>query len=285
MGFSVNALFYGDHAPLAARLLDGLLAAADWSLIDEIRFAFNDVCEVTRRCVTAAARVVPVPCYLYEEVRGRNVGKYPLLRRMLYDTQYPLSAARLMWFDDDTYLRPETTRSWWRQVWELSQRYVMLGSRYNMTQRGLQYKAIPQQPWYNGQPVGKFHRYKFFTGGWWVADPTILRKWNYPFPELHHNGGDTLLGELMRQQDYPVFHFNNGIAINADDKGVESNSPRRGTKSVWPWQESRPTDLSHHDFQVRVTAYGQPRKPQHRDPGPLPPCNSLRTGSIPIRTS
>lgn len=259
MGFSVNALFYGDHTPLAARLLKGFLATADWSLIDDVRFAFNAVAEKTRQCVTAVADSLPVPCHIYEERNGRNVGKYPLVRRMFYDPVRPITSSRIMWFDDDTYFRDGTNSDWWLRVWTLAQKHVLVGSRYRMLTRGNQYMAVPLQPWYTGKAFSKKQRFIFCTGGWWVADAAVLRKWDYPFPELHHNGGDTMLGEVIRQQGYSLCHFNDGIAINADAAGKESKSERRGIESRWIWQDyepGKPVDLSHQQFEVKVTSYG-----------------------------
>ncbi len=68
-----------------------------------------------------------------------------------------------------------------------------------------------------------------------------------------------MLGELMRQQGYSLFHFNDGIAINADAAGKESNSERRGIESRWIWQDyepGKPVDLAHQQFDVKVTSYG-----------------------------
>lgn len=259
MGFSVNVLFYGDHAPLAVRCLSGLLRTADWSLVDDVRFAFNAVSTATQQYVTQVGHDLPVPCYLYRPQHGVNVGKYPLMRRMFYDPRVPLRSSRVMWFDDDTYFRPTASAAWWSEVWQLSQQWKLIGSLYHMLSRGRQYLAVPQQPWYTGKQLLPRHRFTFCTGGWWVADFAMLRRWEYPFPELHHNGGDTMLGELCRQQDTPIYRFNRDIAINADETGAESSSKRRGMESRWIWQDyvaGMPTQLEHQNFECEITPCG-----------------------------
>ena len=111
-----------------------------------------------------------------------------------------------MWFDDDSWLAsPE-------DVWSDLRRYqvsgaTVLGSPHRIRQRGRQYEMIRRQPWYTGLPVDAHHRFTFATGAWWVADPLFLRKHDYPFPGLHHNGGDSILGELVRQQRGQILRF------------------------------------------------------------------------------
>jgi len=272
VGFSVNALFYGDHPDLAARLLKSLLATADWSLVDDVRFACNECCDKTRQYVYAVASSLPVRSLVYGEKDGRNVGKYPLMRRMLYEQgDRALRSTHVMWFDDDTYLTGD--RSWWKTVWDLAQQHTLLGSTYSIRQRGNQHVAIRKQPWFTGKPVGANHRYWFCTGGWWVAEREVLTRWNYPWPELHHNGGDSVLGELCRQQGYSIHKFNEGVAINADEQGVESAAKRRGMETRWIWQnytDGQVPDLSHHDFECVVASF--PGGTVHAEPAASKPA-------------
>ncbi len=109
--------------------------------------------------------------------------------------------------------------------------------------------------WYTGRPVDPPYRPSFIQGAWWTADLAALKEWNYPFPELHHNGGDVILGELARQQLWSWKKFNEGVAINANEHGVESAAPRRGitTPVIWSqWQPGETPSLVHQDFEVQV---------------------------------
>jgi hypothetical protein len=69
----------------------------------------------------------------------------------------------------------------------------------------------------------------FITGGWWTIRTDIIRKWHWPTLDIKHNGGDMMLGELCRQQNYKMKNFDHGVGINAK-MGSEraSSAPRRG---------------------------------------------------------
>jgi hypothetical protein len=174
------------------------------------------------------------------------------MRRMLHSK--PL-AERLMWFDDDSHL---TTRDpyWWLNVRDRARTVTVMGELYYLTQRGRQYLGIREQPWYTGEPVDQDHRYHFATGGWLVIDSSFIKRWDYPFPDLFHNGGDSILGELVRQQHGNLVSWHEGVEIN-----VGGRKGRRGlgvAQEVYVWQNCVPgqsADLSHHDFPCRVRVY------------------------------
>jgi hypothetical protein len=85
---------------------------------------------------------------------------------------------------------------------------------------------------------------RFATGGFWVIKTELLYRYNYPWPELDHNGGDSLLGELCLQQDLRLQQFKEGVKINASRDGKESAAKRRGTSQ-------KPLG---HDFQPSVAS-------------------------------
>lgn len=232
--FSVCALFYGDHADLAARLLASL-ADADEAVVAEYRFGLNAVCEKTLELVNDFAHGTKRPAMICMPREGKNVGKYPLMRKMFHDPARPLRGDRVMWFDDDSYVTggPE----WWGRVHHDSDTSHLVGAVYSIRSRGEQYANVPKQPWYGDLALKPGHVFRFCTGGWWICRTDVLRKWDYPWPVLHHNGGDSLLGELVRQQKLVLLDRREGVRINADWNGVESKSPRRGIQSKWPWQD------------------------------------------------
>jgi hypothetical protein len=41
-----------------------------------------------------------------------------------------------------------------------------------------------------------------------------MKQLDWPDPRLNHNGGDTLLGEAIRQQQLPRHAFHYGVKIN-----------------------------------------------------------------------
>jgi hypothetical protein len=91
---------------------------------------------------------------------------------------------------------------------------------------GKQADWIKAQPWYNGKEPSSYTQ--FAAGGWWVVQTESLRIFDWPPPALKHRGGDIMLGELLRQHDLPLGHFRDGVWINANEHGVESQSTRRG---------------------------------------------------------
>lgn len=269
MGFSVNALFYGDQLWLAQRCLESIVASAQPPFVDDIRVALNEpsqeVVDYVYETLFRTHRDRGIPCYVFREKNFANVCKYPLMRRMFHSTEYPLTSTQIMWFDDDSFIRDQRL-DWWRSVSYAAREAAQLGSRYSIASRGKQHVAITQQPWYTGKQFNRGQKFTFLTGGWWVARTSVLKRWDYPFPVLRHNGGDSILGELLRQQRLPMVHWREGVAINADEQGVESKAPRRGLsgKVPWPWQDyeiGQQPDLSHHDFELVVEPCLSPSLP------------------------
>lgn len=261
MSLAVNILCYGDHHDLAVRCLSSILLSAEWSLIDRVQVALNAPCEATRAYAHAWCASLPVPSAVLEEEGRRNVGKYPMMRRMFHGDRPAAASTRVMWFDDDSFIRPGQSGRWWSRAYEAALGCTLLGSVYSQPVLGDQARAVRDQPWYAGRAIPP--RFRFVQGAWWVADPLFLARWDYPFPALHHKGGDVMLGELCRQQCAGVRHFNDGVAINADAEGRESKSPRRGLSrdepNVWTrYDSARPDGLSHHQFRVETTHH-EPR--------------------------
>lgn len=251
--FSVNVLLFGDFPHLARRVLGSLVATLDKAVVAEVRLCLNAVCPATEAEAERAAHWLGVPCYLYRP--DRVAYKYPLMRKLLYDPAHPRAGDTVMWFDDDSYVSGGS--GFWRMAHDLFQKVratqPVAGAPYvrNYQWTAAEKAAFHRQPWYTGQPLA--NRAPFATGGWWMACPAFLAKWDYPVRELHHNGGDTLLGEILHQQGLGVAGFRGGVAVNADDKGAESRAKRRGATTRRPFEPEPPYDYSVHDFTCAVT--------------------------------
>jgi hypothetical protein len=261
--FSVNVLLYGNHPNLAARCLTTLIKALTPKHVVDVRIGLNDVSEATADLARVFAEGVTrldMQCLLFREKANRNVMKYPLMRRMLaHKTFHSDRIDKVMWFDDDSYVTARTPQVWFDAVDKIFAvtGATMMGSlyrpKYHWTAREME--TIAKQPWCTDYALLK-SKPLFATGGWWVAALEFLRKWDYPFPEVRHNGGDVLLGELCRQQGVRLEQFREGVAINADASGKESAAPRRGVTTPRVFEGPPPYDLSHHDFDVEVTSFG-----------------------------
>src|SRR3954465_12508819 len=99
--FSINVLLYGDHPDLALRCLSSIQARFEPALVSDVRVGVNAVGNRTSEILTEFARTLPAVVHVYRDRERRNVLKYPLMRKMLYDPERPVAADRVMWFDDD----------------------------------------------------------------------------------------------------------------------------------------------------------------------------------------
>ena len=118
---------------------------------------------------------------------------------------------------------------------------------------GNQRAIISKQPWYTGKPWPEGYCVRFATGGWWAARLDMLIKHNYPFPDMYHNGGDAILGELAYLQGYRLFQHNKFVGINADEAQRESQAKRRGLYTKPLWQDGVTAPRS--PFNLLVEAY------------------------------
>lgn len=259
---SLCALFYGDHPELSRRLLGSWVRRLPReAALQDIRLGLNEVSaenrRVVRECAGQLAQAVGCPVLFFEA--PRNLCKYPLMRRMFYTR--PL-AEYVMWCDDDshfTFPRPAAAR-WWSRLWQKAATCDMLGRLYLMPIKGRQGDWIKAQPWYNprlGLPSSRGKRWpliRFATGSWWLARSRVLLENNWPWPELKHNGGDSLLGELLRHKGAVLEDWQDGIAGN--------KAPRRGYHEprLGLLYDGSPPDLSHQAGEVYLTVW-RPTQP------------------------
>ena len=252
--FTICVLLYGDHPGLADRCLRSItqaVAADDLNLVVILNSVPPDISDWVKSWVPDD-RIVEVT---------DNPGKYPLMRRVLHESDF-VETPYFMWFDDDSYLegfsleQDAPAKPWLSVVSDAMEDADLLGGIYTMRWMGKQREFVMQQPWYGGKSPAGRSSIKFATGGWWTARTDVLRRFNYPWPALHHNGGDTMLGELFFQQDLRLKNFRTGVRINADELGRESKAPRRGITGGVPLgveeevvTRNSPTDALHHATQ------------------------------------
>lgn len=261
---TVCVLFYGDHFDLASRCLNSIGAAlpVGHAHVDHFRLGLNAVSIETREFVDHWARCqhgqYGIPSIIYE--METNQYKYPVMRKMFHkdEDRFPLSEYT-MWFDDDSYFEacgPAESEEWWWKILSLMSKFDMIGQNYwVMPVQGKQWEWIKTQPWYNpdvgtpklfrGKPV-----FRFVQGAWWVIRSSLLIKLDWPIKELRHNGGDSLLGEVLRHQRCVTGKFYKGVRINADSQGRHSKALRRGhseNRVGWDY-DGTPLSTTHHDF-------------------------------------
>lgn len=218
--FTVCVLLYGDYPHLAQRVLPNLepyLGQFD------LRIGLNDVSDRTRRFVNAWGEhnAATVSTLLFES--GHCTVKYPLMRSMFL--QDPIKTRNVMWFDDDSYIRPGSPANFFHHMGDELKKHAAVGSKYKIKLGTKQKNWVQDQDWYKGKSLDNV---SFLTGGWWCLRTDIIQKYSWPLPELYHRGGDVMLGVLLNQQGLTMGQHKEWVAINADGEGKESKAVRRG---------------------------------------------------------
>jgi hypothetical protein len=235
--FTACVLLYGDHPDLARRVLTPLLPLREAGRI-ALRVGANAVGQETARFLIDNGLIVEGSADDRDTCWDpHNGGKYPMMRRMLYRGPHAVATDYVMWFDDDSFFRPEAPADLVEYLaGVMDQGYDLLGIRYHQTFLPGQADWVKAQPWYAGVPFYTDMRgracSRFAQGGWWCARAATLARWDYPWPALHHNGGDVMLGELAHQQGWRVEWQRPPVAANADAAGRESEAPRRGLRTT-----------------------------------------------------
>jgi len=137
----------------------------------------------------------------------------------------------------------------------------MIGqSQWVIPAHGNQWEWVRSQSWFNPNSdppwmiKGRPH-FRFCQGAWWVIHAEILHRFDWPPPEFRHQGGDSLLGELLRQQGLRLGEFTEAVRVNADARGVHSAAPRRGRKERHHGADYRPGmvySTNHQDFRAQI---------------------------------
>jgi hypothetical protein len=197
---------------------------------------------------------------------GKNVWKYPLMRRMFHNDKPPMVMGAqvakpplTMWFDDDSHLQFADAVSGARFLNLIESEFTkpavgMLGEIWQKRLLPGQEEWVKSRPWYAGGPVATMTR--FATGGWWTIRTSLLRKFDWPDPTIRHNGGDTSLAQMLFQQKYQIIDIRGRHWVKVND------APRRGENQTPAGQNFKrgvDVDLSHHDFTCQVLSRGADR--------------------------
>ncbi len=216
--FLVLALFYGDHPQLARRCGATLRALWNTGRVD-MRIGLNEVSPAAEAVLDELLPGVP------RESARPQIYKNPMTRRLL--ATYQGDATHIMWFDDDSCLRPGIdARVWLDAVASRAETAASLGSLYRQRLTPQQRGWIARQAWYTGREVPEIM--EFNTGGWLVTPLDLVRRFDWPSADLGHFGCDLVLGALLHQQGLAPEQFRAGVAINADENMRESEAQRRG---------------------------------------------------------
>jgi hypothetical protein len=257
---TVCLLCFGDELVLARRAGEHLLALPPSDVVRDYRLLFNSPSPALLAFSDelGKALVLKHRGVVHRYVAPTNRYKYPLMRRALYDPVRPC-APQFFWCDDDTYLAPPWT---WDFVVDRLRTYDFIGQRWYRRLQDNQWQWIMTQPWFRPQ-AGRPDRLQFFQGSCWGIRTELLYRWNWPDKALRHCGGDSLLGELARQQAWTLSQlshdYEHGAHINADLAGRHSKSPRRGYRELEFAADFIPGmyySTLHQEFPVEISTYG-----------------------------
>lgn len=219
---AVFALLYGDHFDLHERLLTKLKS----TLPPEVTALLwcNQVCTQTKRLILTLGD--QFHAFYSDE---NNVPKYKAMRQMFSLAQdAKLDYNWVVWFDDDTQI---TKSDWFSKTVEFltrNQDASYLGQQWFVHHLPGQKEFIESGSWFKGKPFelikGK-PGVRFAQGSYWWLRVDALHKINWPDGRLSHNGGDTLLGEALRQNGYPLTAFWYGVKPNDAKRRGLSEAP------------------------------------------------------------
>lgn len=229
MNTTVCALLYGDYPDLHRLFITRLITSVHGDTpiyigTNQLGHASIDilkaVLKVDPKAVTGGHDIISGRVKIYTK-NNTNCYKYPVMRRMFSD----IGTNNALWLDDDTIM-PGNTR-WLSQLQNMFAEGVdYTGVEYYMYFSGSQSTFIKSRPWYKGLPFSKKENkpcFVFYTGGFFGLSNKAIKLLEWPDINLRHNGGDTLLGEAVRQnkfvrKSFPCKLF--GIKVNS--------RPRRG---------------------------------------------------------
>lgn len=240
MNTTACVLLYGDYPHLAERCLVPLLKLAASGRL-QLRVGCNEISARTEDALDRWKVEAVANTRVFRS--AANLLKYPMMRLLFghgyahgleFDGPERVSTPYVTWFDDDSYVKAPRPEAWLEAAEAKMADADMVGSVYKLKapHSPNQVAWIESQPWYGGRPV--LSPPKFATGGWWMLRSEIVYQHNWPVPDIIHDGGDTMLGELLNQQNLRLANHNAGVAINADAQGRESRAERRGRSGRTP---------------------------------------------------
>jgi len=227
---TVYALFYGKYFDLHKRLIDSLMKYLPPGEARVVCWA-NTVRQETlnelyklRDHFGASSMVID---------SKENVPKYIAMRKMYHEVAKP-DTDWILWLDDDTYI---VKKDWWKRTKDFLQSTpdaCYVGQKWYVHHLDGQWDFIKASKWFQGlepellgtkTPGVMKPGVWFMTGGYVWLRTCLMENLNWPDPRLSHNGGDTLLGEAVRQFGLPRHHYDYGVAVNKARRRGLSESP------------------------------------------------------------
>ena len=221
---TICVLTYGSYLSLIQRNLRSIYSTVDPKLF-ELRLGLNEVTPDVLAWVNK--EIVPKGnVRLYNSLT--NMKKYPMMRKMFYDTP-AITTSHILWTDDDTHF----VDAYWLlklNAWlNANPNCQMLGKRYFQHLKPGQVNWMKTEPWYKGKPLELRKGMPistFATGGFWLTTIALMQQMDWPSKSLGHNGGDVACGAACWQYDIKIYDYYSCVRI--------SDAPRRGLSEQHP---------------------------------------------------
>jgi len=230
---TIYALLYGNDLALHTRLLRSLFA---YTPLDQavIRLWCNTIGKPSQKLVMGFKEKHGSADfeYLFSE---ENKPKYKAMRLMFHEMEtWKPQTPWILWFDDDSYIDKS---DWWQKTTGHIARVPncsYVGQSWYVHHLPGQWDFIKQATWFKGKPTEmcatrtpgiKSPGITFAQGAYWWLRTDVMKQIDWPDVRLSHNGGDTLLGEAVRQQGLPFTAFNYGVAVNKAKRRGLSEKP------------------------------------------------------------
>lgn len=223
---TIYGLLYGNDYKLHKRFLDGLFVHTPAGEAS-IRLWCNTVCQQTKDLLETHQRSTKLDAAAY--FSDENVPKYKAMGVMFREMWIP-TTPWIVWFDDDSYIE---NGDWWsrtRTYLEKRTDVCYMGQPWYVHHLPGQWAFIQKATWFKGKPSELCPTKKkgvcipgitFAQGAYWWLKTDLRNQIDWPDPRLSHNGGDTLLGEAVRQQGKSLTKYYHGVVINkAKRRGI-----------------------------------------------------------------
>lgn len=229
---TIYCLLYGDHLKLQQRLLLSLKKYAPKNQVDIVIWCN----ELTSACCQQVERLFP-PELAKVIFSSDNMPKYRAMWHMFHDPAYGVQPKTpwIIWFDDDSHI---VATDWWRKTRRFIERkkkedICYVGQPWYVHYLEGQWDFVKQSTWFKRLPPKNYPTrgrrkqpgVRFAQGAYWWLRTKTMKSLNWPDPRLNHNGGDTLLGEAIRQRGLPFHEFSYGVKINDGKRRGFRESP------------------------------------------------------------
>jgi hypothetical protein len=214
----ICCLLYGDHHELHSKFLNKLYS----SVPDDVHVIFwcNEICQETLDLLLSFPKSGKRQIFY-----SPNVGKYQAMKIMFRNLYTYFDHKKwVVWFDDDSIVEHDDwlfkTASY---IDSLDDRVVCIGKSLFSRFLPGQEQFIRASSWYTGRPpkfLDGLPGADFTLGAYWCGKVSFLKEINWPDSRLNHNGGDTLLGAAVWQQNKHLHDYTYGVNVNS--------APRRG---------------------------------------------------------